>query len=790
MDLFGAWLLGPLLVLIATIGLSLIVERLAGFAVAWPLRPGLGLAAMIVLAQFGTISSATAELTLPATFALGALGIVLGMRRLERPGAAGIAAAVVVFALLAAPFVVSGQATWAGYLKLDDSATWMAIGDHAFADGRGIGGLPPSTHEVVLDMYLGKGYPIGGFVPAAAVSWVSGQDIAFTLQPAMALAAVALALALFELIRRPLASDAVAAAIAVVASLSAILLGYYLWAESKELTTAALLALAPALAKPARRGGWPPGAYVPFGVTIGALIAVLGPGGLVWLVAPLVAILAVVVRERGGQLATDLAGRTMLLTVVLAIPVLVTPEGLFNPLDRVLTEPSETSTLGDALNPLQVAGLWPATDFRADPHLEPLVVALAALCLVLAAGAVVACARLPDRAGFPFAAYVGGSAIGAALIMVLGSPWVDGKAMAILSPAVLSAALVALAMLARRRSLRLPALATGAAITAVVAWSAFLAYQGASLAPRDQYEELERIGERFAGEGPALATDTSFYGARHFLSELAPESPLDFHPRSIALSDGSLVGPKTRFVDVGDVAPESLQAYRLLVLPRSPGTSRPPSAFELAYRGDYYEVWRRVAEAPLPDAVLALGSLLDAGGVADCGRVRALSGDADGGGLEAAPVTDPVTVPIGDGTLPSSWRRLSPWSVDAAGSGRASAAILTGAGRYDVLVGGNAYGRATVEIDGHEVGSERGGVYPTGDYRRVGTVELGQGRHEAALDYEGASAHPGSAVPADPLGPVLLDPVAAPDSPTVRVGAADYRRLCDRRWDWIQAYQS
>jgi hypothetical protein len=112
-----------------------------------------------------------------------------------------------------------------------------------------------------------------------------------------------------------------------------------------------------------------------------------------------------------------------------------------------------------------------------------------------------------------------------------------------------------------------------------------------------------------------------------------------------------------------------------------------------------------------------------------------------------------------------------------AGRAGASAAVETEAGRYDVLLGGEAYGHASVAIDGEEVGSVRGGVYPTGDYARLGSVDLSAGEHEIRLDYEGAGLHPGSAVRAKPLGPVLLDPVVKPDPAAMRVAAADYRRL-------------
>ena len=46
-----------------------------------------------------------------------------------------------VFAVFAAPVVLSGEATFAGYIKLDDTATWLAITDRVMEHGRNLDGL-------------------------------------------------------------------------------------------------------------------------------------------------------------------------------------------------------------------------------------------------------------------------------------------------------------------------------------------------------------------------------------------------------------------------------------------------------------------------------------------------------------------------------------------------------------------------------------------------------------------------------------------------------------------------
>ena len=82
-----------------------------------------------------------------------------------QPDTWAVLAAVAVFAVFAAPVDLSGQATFAGYIKLDDTATWLAMTDRVMEHGRSVDGLAPSTYELTLENYLATGYPVGSFLP-------------------------------------------------------------------------------------------------------------------------------------------------------------------------------------------------------------------------------------------------------------------------------------------------------------------------------------------------------------------------------------------------------------------------------------------------------------------------------------------------------------------------------------------------------------------------------------------------------------------------------------------------
>jgi hypothetical protein len=789
MDLFLCWLVAPAGLLLATVGLSLLLERLTGFPIPWTLRPATGMAIAIVLAQFGTATSTTATLTLPAILLLAILGLLLGRGVAGRgPSRAEVAIAAIVFLLFALPFLVIGEATWAGFVKLDDTATWMALTDHVFEHGRALGNLPPSTHNQVLIDYLGGTYPIGGFVPAALMAKISGQDVAFTMQPSMAFAAALLALGLFELARRLLRGAGMAAAIAILASLSSALVGYYFWGGVKELVTAALLPLAPLLAASAARGGWPRFAWAPLGIAFGAMVVALGPGGALWVIPPLLPAAYVVLRERGGRGLARVALPIAAFSFALVLPVLFGPTGAFDPLNNGINQDAGLGNLFGPLNPLHVAGIWPAIDFRFDAHLEPAVLVLAALCLAIAAATLVAAALLQRDDAVPLLGYVGGGAVGALLIAHFGSPWVDGKAIATLSPGVLAAALIGIAMLGQRTRFRLEAAAAGTLLATVVLWSAFLAYQGVSFAPRGPNVELEEIGERFSGRGPALSTEVSIYGPRHFLRKLEAEGASDRRNRPVLLTSGA-APEKGQAVDLDEIQTGELDPYNLLVVRRSPAASRPPASFTLAYQSPRYDVWQRVPPPGTLVEHLPLGASLDSGDVPACAGVKRLAAAAGADGkLVAARVGTPIAVDFTMASKPSSWTNPSTYTFSPSGSGELDVEIEVPGGEYELRLGGAVYGGLALSLDGEEVASERAVVENVGALEPLGVVELAPGRHLLAIRYSGADLHPGSAEHPDEIGPLLLEAPESGEAGFLTLRPSAYRQLCGKRWDWIEAY--
>jgi hypothetical protein len=757
-SLFAAWVLFPLALLALCTGLGLLVDLLSGGRLPGVLVPPAGLAAMIVVGQYTTLSDGTAELTVPLLLALAVLGAGLSYPwRFARPDPWPIGVALGVYFVFGAPVLLSGDPTFAGFIKLDDTATWFALTDRVMEHGRSLAGLGPSTYRATLDFNLLAGYPIGIFIPFGSAQKLIGGDLAWVFQPYVSFLAAMLSLALWQVLGGLLRRTGLRALAAFIAAQPALLLGYALWGGVKEVGASVFIALAAALAPAAVRANAAPRDAALLALPAAALVGVLSLGGLVWL-GPMLAVLAVLAWLRFTPRGAGLQALAFLAPlIVLIVPVV--SAGLVPPTSSPLTDPNAEGNLRGPLNALQVLGVWPAGDFRFDPDGTVITVVLIALTIVAAlAGAWAAWAG--RRRDATLALYAT-SLLACAAIVTIGSPWAGAKALATASPVAL-----ALAIGGAIAALRADRLVGGALIVVVaggVLWSGVLAYGGVSLAPYSQLHDLEQIGEQFAGQGPALMTEYNPYGARHFLRDMDGEAASELRERTVPLREGGVV-EKGYAVDTDELDLAGLFEYRILVLRRAPDRSRPPSPYRLVWSGEDYEVWQRPEAVGAAPDHLPLGKELEPAAVPDCAEVAALAERAGQGTHLLAARHAPLYF-ASDGNL-----------------------NVPSAGEYAGWLKGSVRGDVKLLVDGEEVGAARQVINNEGGYVYLGQVRLGPGHHEAELRFGGADLHPGSGgFPRPETGPLVFAPAAEEEGELGSVSPGEAESLCGQPWDWIEA---
>jgi hypothetical protein len=784
--LLAAWVAFPLVLAALSLGCGLLLERLAGVRLPGALLPAAGVAMIVVGTQFLTLFDSTAELATPLTVSAAVAGFGLTTRwpalRIERWA---LVAAAAAFAVYAAPIVLSGQATFAGYIRLDDTATWMAITDRVMEHGRSLDGLAPSTYQETLAFNLGSGYPVGVFLPLGIARELVGQDVAWVIQPYMAFLAGLLAAGLWSVAGSLVRSPWLRALAAFLAAQSALLFGYYLWGGIKEVAAATLVVTVAGLAALVIRERLAWRALAPLAVTSAALIGILSGGGAVWLGPILLATLVAAWRMLGVGAALGRAAAFVAALAALSIPV-IAPGGLLPPTSSPLTSETALGNLFRPLSALRLFGVWPSGDFRADPR-DPATAHV--LIAVVALAALVGIGLAVRARAWSLLLYVGAAVVAGLAIFVIGSPWVGGKALATASPALPLAAVAAgAALYAEGR--RVEGGILMAALAAGILWSNALAYRDVNLAPRDQLAELQEIGELIAGQGPTLMTEYQPYGARHFLRNADPEAASELRRRRVPLLNGRTLR-KGAYADTDRFKLDGLEVYRTLVVRRSPAQSRPPLPYRLIWRGHYYEAWQRPAgsEGVVRDH-LGLGNEVDPGGVPECADVLHLADEAGPNGRLAAVGRAPVViVSLTQTSHPGVWN--SPHNTSAllpTTPGAIKAQIrVSKPGGYEIWLGGSVRPEVDVAVDGRPAGSVREQLENFGQYVSLGTAPLDPGEHTVTIRFHGADLHPGSGGAPNPIGPLVLSRQDMADTRVVHFPPGEATQLCGKPWDWIEA---
>lgn len=788
MTMFICWVVFPAVLSLLSIGCGLLLEAVAGMRLPGVLLAPAGLATIIVVSSLTTMAAATASLTVPLVVALTVAGLGLSFPwRGRRIDGWILLAAVAVFAVYAAPIVLSGQATFAGYIKLDDTATWLALTDRVLEHGRSLAGLAPSSYRATLNVDISQsGYPVGSVLPLGIGAKLVGQDPAWVFQPYLAYQGALLALAFQAVLAGLVRSPRWRFAAVFLAAQPALLYGYSLWGAEKELVTVPLLALIAALLPQAVRAPGDARRLLPLAVAVAAVLGVLNVGGGVWVGLALLFALGLALRLPRRVLLSRIAVFGAF-ALVLSIPTLATAKTFLGAANTPLTSGVEFGNLIHRLSWFQIFGIWPVGDFRLRPHDMALTYALIGVLVLAAAWGLLEAAR---RRSPQLLLYTGISVVGCIVLSGFGSPWVAGKALATASPAFLLVGLAGSAV-AYERGFRVEAAVAAAVIAGGVLWSNGLAYREAWLAPRDQLSELELVGKKFAGQGPALMTEYQPYGVRHFLRRLDAEGASELRVRLIPLRSGLTV-PKGGYADIDDFRLDGILVYRTLVLDRSPLGSRPPSPYQLVWRGRFYEVWQRPQSFQRVLDHLSLGSDVQPAAVPACADVLRLAklAAAAGGTLAAVPRPPAIVVPLSSVPHPSAWA-VSYGGVYPYETGTAEGAIsVPRSGRYGLWLGGSFPGQLEVSVDGRVVDSERHRLEHPGQFVPLGEVALSAGRHRLRLRYDGPSLHPGSGahltVGGLSLGPLVLGTVTA-QLPVRFVPPSAARSLCGQSLDWIEA---
>jgi hypothetical protein len=785
-ELVQAWLFFPFVMVTSVVCIGMAVFRISRLDLNNLLILPTGFAMLIVLGQITTLSSRIAPHS-PIIFLVCvffcAIYFVSEILSWFKFNLKAVALGFSVFYIHGLPILMSGTPTFAGWIKLDDGSSWLAITDQMLLAGRDTSILDPSSHEAIVQILLSPAvsagaagnlpYPSGSFIPLGIFSnWIH-IDPAWTMQPYIAVAALILCvtlLALFQAMQIPTWTKNLASAIAPT---SALFFGYEMWGGIKELLLAPLIVLVTAFIPLILERPNEPRRVIPFAIACSAYVLVFSISGLVWLFVP-VLFLVVGLTSKNKRIpwrhALVFLGTFVAGSLAVLIPIAKNPRGL---IDQLSFAQSSTD-IGNLLGPLkftQIFGVWLTGDFRYPAEFPVINIALLLLAGLLF---VLGCYfLLTNNHGHIAALGIWVTLLSA--FALKGNAWISGKTLAMASPIVLAIAFCALGYLANQFSIEAVILSFVLSSGVIVSYA--YTFHEVWLAPYEQLKELEVIGLDNSYPSPALMTESSPYGGRHFLRTLDAEVPGLLRRNLIPLKDGKGLA-NGGFADIDEFSIEAIQKYETLILRTSATSSRPPGNYDLKFSGNYYEVWQKNPDIKSPVEHYSFGTKKAQSAIPECSFLESeIVPKVPGNNILVSSDTSSLTLPIVD---------VTGQTKDAGNKSVFESKFeAKNSSTFDLWVEGFTKGTAELFIDGTPVAKISHVLNQGGNMTKIGDVELASGPHVLKVVTDSPWLIPGSGGLSYPMGPFYLSDQNEKHSVEV-VAPENLNSLCTKPVDWIE----
>ena len=793
-----AWAWTPLVLYAVVLGVGLLADRVVGARLPGALLAPLGMALAIVLLIAVYRLELSDVVATPLLVIVAVAGFVFGReglgQRLLDPAA--LISAGLVYLLYIAPVVLSGHATWAGYNFVNDTSVNFILID--LLEHHGAVGLTGESIAVrSTSSLLDVGYPLGSFSLVAAIRPLTGAPLEAIYQPVISLFAALAAMSITEIARRSGLRTASAVVAGTLPMGGVLLYRYALHGGIKEVALVALCATAVALALVAieRRLAITQVALVS-AVCLAMVLAFSAAAGVyaLSLAAAGLGLVAFSPNRPSSRQIGRLVAVAVGVGLIVLLPTLGATLDFAGTLRQVFSASNgdPTGMFGQLLRPLPIseaAGVWVSRDYRLEadsPLNAPLV---AAAIAVTVAGVVVALHR---RKYAPLVLLVA-TAVPAAVISPLSSPYIDAKLLVVVTPAVVFLAAFAALSGLQSPSFRLRGIGAVALLVVgggVVASDVY-SYRETRLPPAERVAAMKDVAAHVPGRGLYLLNEWEEFG-KYFM-RAAPVNPAS-EPQSLRRvklrADAGLspLSPQRaqkfgRWFDLDEQLLGYIERFHGIITRRSPDASRPPANFHMFYRNSYYELWRRNRAARVV-AHLPLQKGDRAARIPDCADVRALARRARPG--ERLLAAEPPRVAR---LTPALSHRPPGWpaadeplgAVTPNGPGRVTGA-LTAHGPVRVWLKASGGRPLRVSVDGRQIGTTQEIATP-GQWQEVGAVRLSRGSHEVEISRRGASWRPGDSYRGY-VGPVALQSVEPRRLRSLAPREAG--RLCGRSWDWIE----
>lgn len=787
-----AWLLVPGLVVLTSAGLGLLAAKLAGLRLGALTIP-VGFAGGIVLMTLPLELGFSSLFGVIPTALAAAAGLVFWWRGGRTIGSGWHWPAIVglgAFAIGMAPLVGSGRAGVVGYVLNNDPSVHISVVELLSLFGNSTAQAQASSFHAVSGLF-DSGYPLGSLMWPLWVRDMTGVNAFYTWSPLIAVMLAMLALSGYQVLRRVDAPRPFSAVAATAIAAGYLPFSYLTQGGGKEIAITALLYITAASIFLAARSGYGLRALIPAAIAAAAAVDVLGLGAGAWL-GPLGLLTGLALWRRMGQPFKRTALHTSvwgLATLLLSLPSVIASVTFVRINNESLANPAQIGNLQGAVPWREVFNVWLDPDYRNASALyaapTELLVAISAL---LALVGLVWLMRRQRRIAVPVA-FVS-FAIGTVYVAARYSIYFDAKAYLALAPAVgLATACGVLAIWRRGGRVRIAAVVAATLLMGGLAASDTAVYLGSWMTPKDRFQELIDLNERFAGSGPVLVNEREDY-VKFLLRDLSPWESWGSWQPDRGLEAGPIPDAVPHTPDFDDYSSDHLARFSRLLERKRPGGSRPPGNYEPIYETEHYRLWERRSK-PAPVFHAGIGRLsLDGAGELDCSTDTMKRILVRSNNVRIAEPNKKV-FPI----LPTDWLRYPyGWSYswhpafverrDA--TAYAVIEMTLPKGEYSAWLQGSYAGGFRLYRNETPLGELFGDLGLQDAWNRIGQFETDGGRQVFVLDGLRKPIWQAGSKRSDLVGSFGVERIGLSERIVTLNGAAARKRYCDERVDWVE----
>lgn len=786
-----SWILTPIILIFISLGLNGFFRKHDEFSQNIIVKVINGFTILVIFGTFLTSIRLLASYAAVFIFTIAVIGFMLQFKKFKEYYIEIQVLVIATFSyfLSGLPVIANGKVSWPGWVTLDDTATFLALTNQLFSEGKFVPRQLISTYDRTIEVfdtgYFGD-YPTGSFIPIGLVGKISTLDYAWIYFPVICFCISLVSLMSYLIFKNYANNKIILFFSSTATALASTFYSYALWGGIKEIVFVPILFymyfILHYFVTNFSEKKYNKTFFIYYIISLIGLYSIIGSSSIGFFIIPLLVTSFYILIKIYKFNLFKISGPIVLFIFV---TYLFFQSNLFNFLNKNLVPQvgDDEGNLRGPLNFLQVIGIWISGDFRNDMYWKPYSYAFVIVSIILILFSLYSYWKM--NYSFVFISLISNFTL-AIFSHFFAGVWLTGKIFAIISPFSILVTLLGAIQLFKINRLKSIGFTALFCVILGVFMSDYLQFRNVRTAPSEKVQELGIIGKKFKGQGPTLINDYSIFGGKYFLRELQAEIVSGLRVNPIPMRDGSKV-PEEFFADIDLFNNDTITNYPVLVTKHHAIGSRPLLNYDLVFEGHYYDVWKINDKKNINFQSLALGNNFSPGEYPNCEELKQNTAKATGN-IYAAERKPIKLIDLTEGVQIGDWQTSDYYSRALFPNSNGVLKLnfdIAESGNYEWFIAGSYGGKLEIYVDNKLIyGGRSFFEYNNKLSNYLTTINMKAGNHNVELIYSKPFYIPGAGAK-NPIGPIYISNDLASKSKIVSTSKDQIDIFCNKFLDWV-----